>query len=153
MSHDRFFYVTYIRTTAPKLWEALIQPEFTRQYWSEVVQESDWTVGSDWKLMIPDGRVGDSGKVLEFDPPRRLSVSWRNEFIPGLREEGYSWCIYELETHGDLVRLTLTHEIDRTDSKLIAGVSTGWPMILSSLKSLLETGDAFDATKKWPEGM
>jgi len=113
MSHDRFIYVTYIRTTAPKLWEALIQPEFTRQYWSEVVQESDWAVGSDWKLMIPDGRVGDSGKVLEFDPPRRLSVSWRNEFIPGLHEEGYSRCTYELETHGDLVRLTLTHEIDQ----------------------------------------
>jgi len=153
MSHDRFFYVTYIRTTASKLWEALIQPEFTRQYWSEVVQESDWTVGSDWKLMIRDGRVGDSGKVLEFDPPRRLSVSWRNEFVPGLREEGYSRCTFELETHGELVRLTLTHEIDRADSKLIAGVSTGWPMILSSLKSLLETGDAFDATKKWPEGV
>jgi uncharacterized protein YndB with AHSA1/START domain len=149
-NHSRFLYVTYIRTTQEKLWEALIQPEFTRQYWSQVVQESDWKVGSDWKLMIPDGRVGDAGKVLEFDPPRRLSVSWRNEFLPGLREEGHSRCTYELETQGDLVRLTLTHEIDVDDSKLIAGVSTGWPMILSSLKSLLETGDA---TKKWPEGV
>ena len=100
--------------------------------------------------MIPDGRVGDSGKVLEFDPPRRLSVSWRNEFIPGLRKEGHSRCTFELEAQGDLVRLAVIHEIDREDSKLIAGVSTGWPMILSSLKSLLETGDAFEATKKWP---
>jgi len=147
---SRFLYVTYIRTTPQKLWDALIKPELTRLYWSEGVQESDWKVGSDWKLMIPDGRVGDSGKVLEFDPPRRLSVSWRNEFIPGLRKEGHSRCTFELEAQGDLVRLAVIHEIDREDSKLIAGVSTGWPMILSSLKSLLETGDAFEATKKWP---
>ena len=66
----------YIRTTPEKLWRALIEPEFTKQYWAGTWQESDWKVGSDWKIMIPDGRVGDSGKILEIDPPRRLVVSW-----------------------------------------------------------------------------
>ena len=58
---SKFVYVTYIRTTAEKLWDALTQPEFTRQYWVETWQDCDWTQGASWKLMIPDGRVGDSG--------------------------------------------------------------------------------------------
>src|SRR5690242_247256 len=80
MSDSRFVYVTYIRTTPQKLWDALIKPEFTRQYWVGTWQDSDWQPGSSWKLMIPDGRVGDSGEVLESDPPRRLVLKWRNEF-------------------------------------------------------------------------
>ncbi|MGH7022579.1 MAG: SRPBCC family protein [Caulobacteraceae bacterium] len=152
MTHDRFFYVTYIRARQEKVWRALIEPEFTRQYWNETYQESDWKVGADWKLMIPDGRVGDSGKVLEFDPPRRLSLSWQNQFVPDLKEEGHSRCTVELVTQGEVVRLTVTHEIDIEGSKLIAGVSQGWPMILASLKSLLETGAPFEASRRWPEG-
>jgi uncharacterized protein YndB with AHSA1/START domain len=153
MADNRFLYVIYIRAPQEKVWRALIEPEFTRVYWSQTHQESVWTVGSDWKLMIPDGRVGDTGQVLEFNPPNRLAVSWRNEFMPEIHAEGHSRCTFELETQGDAVRLTLTHEIDRENSKLIAGVSAGWPILLSSLKSLLETGDALEATKKWPEGL
>ena len=90
MSQSRFVYVTYIRTTPEKLWSALIEPQFTRQYWAGTHQESEWVVGADWKIMIPDGRVGDSGKVLEFTPPRRLVVTWRNEFMPELKSQwGY----------------------------------------------------------------
>ena len=66
----KFVYVTYIRTTPEKLWRALIDPEFTRQYWVETWQECDWKAGAPWKLMIPDGRVGDSGEVLEIEPAR-----------------------------------------------------------------------------------
>ena len=62
----KFVYVTYIRTTAEKLWRALIEPEFTRQYWAETTQECDWKLGSPWRIMIPDGRVADSGEVLVF---------------------------------------------------------------------------------------
>ncbi len=68
MSGSRFVYVTYIRTTPEKLWQALLDPEFTRQYWLGTWQDCDWKPGSDWKLMIPDGRLADSGKVLEIDP-------------------------------------------------------------------------------------
>src|SRR5437016_596263 len=75
----RFVYVTYIRTTAEKLWRALIEPEFTRQYWAETTQACDWKLGSPWRIMIPDGRVADSGEVLEIEPHQRLVLSWRNE--------------------------------------------------------------------------
>lgn len=147
----KFVYVIYIRTTAEKLWQALTEPEFTRQYWAATWQESDWKPGSSWRIMIPDGRVADSGEIVEIDPPRRLVLTWRNEFRPELHKEGYSRLTYELEQQGDTVRLMLTHEIDRPGSELIAAVSSGWPAILSSLKSLLETGESLEATRRWPE--
>lgn len=152
MTQSKFVYVTYIRTTPEKLWAALIEPQFTTQYWAGTYQVSDWKVGSDWKIMIPDGRIGDSGKVLEFDPPRRLVVSWRNEFMPDLKAEGYSTCTYQLEPAGTAVKLTLTHEIPVANSKMIGGVSEGWPHLLASLKSLLETGESLVESRTWPEG-
>ena len=72
MTDSRFVYVTYICTTPEKLWQALIEPEFTRQFWWGVWQESEWKPGASWRLMIPDGRVGDSGEILEIEPGRRL---------------------------------------------------------------------------------
>jgi uncharacterized protein YndB with AHSA1/START domain len=153
MADSRFVYVTYIRTTTEKLWRALIEPEFTRQFWCDTRQECEWKPGASWRLMIPDGRVGDSGEVLEIEPGRRLVLKWRNEFKPELRAEGDSRMTYELEQQGDSVKLTLIHEMDKPDSKLIEGVSTGWPAILSSLKSLLETGEALEMTRRWPKGV
>ena len=150
---SKFVYVTFIRTTSEKLWDALRKPEFTRQYWVETWQDCDWKIGSSWKLMIPDGRIGDAGEVLEFDPPRRFAVSWRNEFVLGMKEEGYSRATFTLEPMDDLVKLTVTHEMDRENSKLIEAVSGGWPGILSALKSLLETGDSFASSKTWPKGI
>jgi uncharacterized protein YndB with AHSA1/START domain len=151
MAASRFVYVTYIRTTPEKLWEALLRPEFTRQYWSGVYHEATWKVGEPWKLMIPDGRVGDSGQILEIDPPRRLVVSWRNEFVPELHEEGYSRASFLLEPIDSAVKLTVTHEMDKPASKLIDAVSNGWPSLLSSLKSLLETGESLPHTRNWPK--
>ena len=133
MAESRFVYVTYIRTTPEKLWQARPDPEFTRQFWVGTWQECAWKVGASWKLMIPDGRVGDSGEVLEFDPRRRLVLSWRNEFKPELHEEGYSRMTYTLEPQGESVKLTVLHEMGKPDSKLIEGVSNGWPHLLSSL--------------------
>lgn len=153
MTDSRFIYITYIRTTPEKLWAALIEPEFTRKYWAGTYQVSDWKPGSEWKNIIPDGRVGDSGKVLVFDPPRKLSITWRNEFMPELKAEGHSTCTYDLEPAGTAVKLTVTHEIGVPNSKLIGGVSEGWPHLLASLKSLLETGEPIIESTKWPEGM
>ncbi len=153
MAESRFVYVTYIRTTPEKLWRALIDPEFTRQYWCGITPESEWTPGASWRLMIPDGRVADSGQVLEIEPGRRLVLSWRNQFIPEMNDDQDSTMTCELKQEGDMVKLTLIHEMDKPDSKLIKGVSNGWPKILASLKSLLETGEALEATKRWPEGM
>ncbi len=153
MNDQTFVHVTYIRTTPEKLWRALTDPEFTRQYWAGCWQDCEWKTGASWKLMIPDGRVGDSGEILEIDPPRRLVISWRNEFRPELRAEGYSRMSIELELQGDMVKLTLIHEIDKPESKLIEALSSGWPLILASLKSLLETGESLEATRCWPEGL
>jgi uncharacterized protein YndB with AHSA1/START domain len=148
----RFVYVTYIRTTREKLWEALIKPEFTRQYWAETWQESDWEPGSPWRIVLADGRVADSGKIVEIDPPSRLVLTWRNEFRPELTEEGYSRLTYVIEQQGDMVKLVLTHEMEQPAAgKFIDAVSNGWPAILSSLKSLLETGAPLEATRKWPK--
>ena len=147
-----FVYVTYIRATAEKVWQALTEPEFTRKFWSGTWQEFDWKAGSPWRIMIPDGRVGDHGEVLEIEPHRRLVLSWLNEFKPELRAEGYSRMTYLLEPQGDMVRLTIRHEMDRPQSRLIEVVSSGWPLILASLKSLLETGELLAATRDWPKG-
>jgi len=153
MAESRFVYVTYIRTTPAKLWQALIDPEFTRRYWAATWQESEWKAGAPWRIMIPDGRVGDSGKVVEIEPEKRLVLSWRNEFQPELRAEGYSRLTYELEKVGESVKLTVIHEIDKPGSKFIEAVSSGWPHILSSLKSLLETGESLEETRRWREGI
>jgi len=103
--------------------------------------------------MIPDGRVADTGEILEFEPYRRIVLTWRNEFKPELRAEGHSRLTYELEQQQDSVKLTVLHEIDKTGSKFIQAVSQGWPPILSSLKSLLETGEALEVTRRWPKGV
>ena len=153
MDKSRFVYVTYIRTTPEKLWQALIEPEFTRQYWAETWQESEWKPGASWRIMIPDGRVADAGKVLEIELHKRLVLSWRNEFVPEMRAEGYSRLTYELERVGESVKLTVIHEIDVAGSKLIEATSSGWPHILASLKSLLETGESLMETRRWPEGV
>jgi uncharacterized protein YndB with AHSA1/START domain len=148
-----FVYVTYIRTTPEKLWQALIEPEFTRQFWADTVQDCEWKVGATWKLMIPDGRVADAGEVLEIEPHRRLVLSWQNQFVPELKAEGFSRLIYSLEQQDDMVKLTVTHQIGRPGSTFIEKVSGGWPLILSSLKSLLETGASLEATRCWPKDM
>jgi uncharacterized protein YndB with AHSA1/START domain len=138
----RYVYVTFIRTTAETLWTALTAADFTRQYWFGMHQECDWAAGSPWRLVFADGRIADAGEILESDPPRRLVIRWRNEFRPELTAEGYSRCTMELEPVEQVVKLTITHTIDRPASKLIEAVSGGWPRILSNLKSLLETGEA-----------
>jgi uncharacterized protein YndB with AHSA1/START domain len=137
---SQFVYVTYIRTTPEKLWEALISPEFNKQFWFGMHQESEWKPGAPWKLVFEDGRVADAGEVVEIDRPRRLVLKWRNEFKPELKAEGFSRCVMEIEPTGDTVKLTVSHSIEKDDAKFIQAVSGGWPKLLSSLKSLLETG-------------
>jgi uncharacterized protein YndB with AHSA1/START domain len=134
-------YVTFIRTTPERLWEALTDPQFTRMYWFGTAVESGWKKGAPWKLVSSEGAVTDSGEILEIDRPRRLVVRWQNEWKAELKAEGPGRCTFELEPVGSAVKLTITHEIERPESKLITAVSGGWPRVLSNLKSLLETGE------------
>jgi uncharacterized protein YndB with AHSA1/START domain len=142
MANDRFVYVTYIRTTPEKLWDALREPEFTRAYWFGNWQESGWKKGASWKLMAPDGSMNASGEIAEIEKPKRLIISWRGEKTPEQKAEGYSRCTYDIEPAGNgTVKLSVMHEIDRPNSIVIRAVSGGWPMVLSNLKSFLEVGD------------
>ena len=135
-----FVYVTYIRTTPEELWTALTTTEFMRKYWFDMRFESDWKAGSAWRLIFPDDRIADTGEIVELDRPRRIVLTWKNEFRPELAAEGHARCAIELEPQEGAVKLTISHTIERPDSKFIAAVSGGWPLILSNLKSLLETG-------------
>jgi uncharacterized protein YndB with AHSA1/START domain len=146
-SESRFVYVTYIRTTPEKLWAALTDPAWMRQYWLGAHAESAWTPGASWRLVFDDGRLADAGEILESDPPKRLVIKWRNEWKAELTAEGWSRCVMELSPEQDSVRLSVTHSIDRPESALIGAVSNGWPKILSNLKSLLETGEVVFAAR------
>jgi len=141
MARSTFVYVTYIRTTPERLWEALTtDAEFMKQYWFGVYCDSQWRAGAPWKMVHADGTITDVGEILEAEPPRRLVIRWQNQHRPELQAEGESRCTLELEPSGPAVKLSITHSIEREPSKLIEAVSGGWPKIMSNLKSLLETG-------------
>ncbi len=133
-------YVIYIAATPEKVWAALTLSSFTTQYFFGRSVESDWRTGSQWILRMPDGRVDVRGEIRESDPPRKLAVSWNVDWLESKLPE----CLvtYEIEPVGhDLVRLTMTeaHPMP-VPAHLLEGGRKGWPMILSGLKSLLETG-------------
>lgn len=140
MSKSEFVYATYIKTTPEKVWNALTNPEFIKQYWFGAICVSAWKAGSPWKLCFPDGQTADAGEIVESIPSRRLVIKWRNEWKPQFQAEGVSLCVFDIEPEGAAVKLTVTHSIDKTPSKFIEAVSGGWPKVLSNLKSLLETG-------------
>ena len=139
MHKPEFVYVSYIETTPEKLWEALTSSEFSRRYWWDTSVISDWKVGSPFSLVL-NGRTTDVGEILEADRPRLLSYTFHHILNEAARRERPSRVSFMLEPHGKLVKLTLTHEDFAEDSVILDGISKGWPAILSSLKTLLETG-------------
>src|ERR1700761_4193850 len=118
MSKPEFVYVTYIKTTPEKLWEALTSSAFSRRYWFGTELRSDFKVGSPF-AMVMDGEVTDSGEILEADRPRRLSYTFKHELDDDMRKEGATKVVFTLEPHGALVKLTLTHEKFAAGSKLL----------------------------------
>ncbi len=137
MDKPKFVYVTYIATTPEKLWEALTSGDFTEKYWFGSRIQSEWKVGSPFKINTGVADKDWLGKVLQCDPPRLLSYNFR---VSGSSEH-FSRVVFQLEQHGPLVKLTLTHdELDEKDEKFCKGISQGWPAVLSNLKSLLEGG-------------
>jgi uncharacterized protein YndB with AHSA1/START domain len=140
MAESTFVYVTYICTTPEKLWWALTDMEFIKQWWFGVRCESQWKAGSAWKLTYPDGTLTDDGAILEAEPGRRLVIRWQHEHNPELKAEGESRCTMELAPIQSAVKLSITHTIGHEPSKLIKALSNAWPMAVSNLKSLLENG-------------
>ena len=142
MSKPEFVYVTYIETSAEKLWQALTDGDFTERYWFGHRVTSDWKAGSPYKF-VKSGAPGLDGKVLVSDPPRLLSYSW-DCCSPEAQGERTSRVTFALEPHGKIVKLTVTHDELDDGGVTLHNVSAGWPMVLASLKSLLETGRALD---------
>lgn len=140
MDKPEFVYVTYIATTPEKLWAALTRGDFTKTYWYGRRIESDWTVGSPVRFFDHDTPVvTDSGVVLECDPLRRLVYTFRNELSDEALEQGHSRVSFTLEPQDGMVKLTLVHD-ELPDEQAARDFREGWSPILSSLKTLLETG-------------
>ena len=143
MLKPAFIYVSYIETTPEQLWEALTSSKFTTRYWWDTSLISDWKVGSRISLVLK-GKTTDVGEILLADRPRRLAYTFHHILNEAALKERPSRVTFALEPHGKLVKLTLTHEGFAGDSVVYDGISKGWPAILSSLKSLLETGEALE---------
>lgn len=140
MAKAVFVYVTYIATTPGKLWNALLDPKMTGRYWQHR-NVSDWKPGSPWEHRSCDerGTLGLVGKVVEFSPAKRLVLTWA---FPRdrARLEKHSRVTIEMARYRGVVRLTVKHDRLKAGSDMLKGITEGWPKVLSSLKSLLETG-------------
>lgn len=134
-------FVVYIRTTAEKLWDGLTTPEFTRRYFHATAIESDWKAGSPVTYKLPDGALAVEGKVLACERLKKLSISWAFRYSPDVAGDPPSRVTFEIEPVGDSCKLTVTHDEFATETATFKAVGGGWPGILSSLKSLLETGE------------
>jgi len=136
-----FVYVTYILTTPEKVFEAITRPDVTRRYWGHENVSSDWKTGSAWQHVRTDEAktVDLVGEVISSDPPRQLVISWANESQKDDPKQ-YSRVTFDIEPTGDMVKLTVTHEELQPGSGMFNGISKGWPLVLSSMKSFLETG-------------
>ncbi|NGO06550.1 metalloregulator ArsR/SmtB family transcription factor [Streptomyces sp. HC44] len=139
-----FVYVTYIESTPEKVWDALTDADLTAAYWGHS-NVSDWRVGSRWEHRRTDGSdIADVvGSVVESERPTRLVTTWAAPEDEG-QEDKYSKVSFDIRPHGGIVRLTVTHE-DLMDQADAADAASGWPAVLSNLKSLLETGSPLPA--------
>jgi uncharacterized protein YndB with AHSA1/START domain len=149
MSKPSFVYVTYIESTPEKVWQALTDSAFTRKYWVNHRNASDWKVGSEWRHEDYDDAslVDIMGHVVEISPPRHLVLTWASP-KDAKDPDKVSRVTFDIETYGDGVRLTVTHSDLEPDSAMLQGITRGWPLVLSSLKTLLETGKALPGTSK-----
>ena len=143
MTKPKLVYTTYIRSTPKKVWDAITQPKFARQYWGGLALVSDWKKGSTWDMATADEtpEIYTTGKVLEATPPKRLVMSW----IDPENRKDVSRVTYEIATVKDAVCLTMTHDRFKAGSTMPGRVNGGWPRVLSSLKSFLETGKGLAA--------
>jgi len=144
----RFVYVTYVLSTPEKVFEAITKPEIARRYWGHE-NVSDWQPGSEWQHVRADAErtVQLIGKVVEVTPPSRLVITWANASQTA-DPDSHSRVTFDIAEYDDMVRLTVTHDELEAGSGMEQGITRGWPLVLSSLKSYLETGRAIDVFAK-----
>src|SRR6201994_3226980 len=158
MTLDRFkpttIYTIYIAATPERVWQALTMAEFSRQYFFGNTVEIDLNVGGAFIVRAPDGSLHIGGEVFECDPSRRLTVTFNVNWPALIEKLGPTLVSYESEPAGSAVRLTMTESHDRPiDDDILSGGRQGWPAILSSLKSLLETGEPLTIKMAPPQRM
>jgi uncharacterized protein YndB with AHSA1/START domain len=143
-----FVYVTYILSTPEKVFEAITRADIARRYWAHE-NVSDWKPGSNWEhIRANDERTVELvGKVVEISPPTRLVITWANASQAD-DPASYSRVTFEIAEYEDMVRLTVTHDELEAGSGMATGIKKGWPVVLSSLKSYLETGRGLDVFAK-----
>jgi uncharacterized protein YndB with AHSA1/START domain len=143
-----FVYVIYILSTPEKVFEAITKPDIARRYWGHE-NISDWKPGSNWEhIRANDERTVELvGQVIEFSPSTRLIITWANA-SQASDPEAYSRVTFEIERYENMVRLTVSHDELEAGSGMAKGIKQGWPVVLSSLKSLLETGRGLDVFAK-----
>jgi uncharacterized protein YndB with AHSA1/START domain len=147
-------YTIYIAATPEKIWQALTTAEFSKQYFSGFAIEADLRVGGAFVARAPDGSVHISGEVVECTCPRKLTVTWNVNWPALVEKLGPTLVTYQIEPAGETVKLTLIQSHDRAiDEDILSGGREGWPAILSSLKSLLETGQALAIKMAPPQRM
>ena len=147
-------YTIYIAATPEQVWKALTTAEFSRNYFSGFAIEADLKVGGAFIARAPDGSEHISGEVIECDPPRKLTVTWNVNWPALVEKLGPTLVTYEIEPAGDVIKLTMLQSHDRDiGDDILSGGRTGWPAILSGLKSLLETGQALTIKMQPPERM
>ena len=142
----QFVYVTYIHATADRVWQALTDGDFTARYWGGLRITSDWHVGSSVRLLNPAGAAGAVGEVLEADFPNRLSYTFQMQISEATRSETPSRVTFELQPLEVVTKLTLTHD-HAVPGETYSNTSNGWPALMSSMKSLLETGEPLPFTR------
>lgn len=143
-----FVYVTYIRSTPEKVFEAITKPEVARRYWGHE-NVSDWKPGSTWQHVRDNEQrtVQLVGKVVEVSPPTRLVITWASP-AQAADQSSHSRVSFDIAPYEGMVRLTVTHDELEAGSAMAKGIQQGWPIVLSSLKSLLETGEGIDVFAK-----
>ena len=158
MNIDRFkpttVYTIYIASTPEKVWEALTSAELSRKYFFGNAVEVDLRVGGAYLVRQADGSLHITGEVIECVPLRKLTVTFNVNWPQLIEKLGPTLVTYEIEPAGEALRLTVTESHDRPiDDDILSGGRQGWPAILSSLKSLLETGEALTVKMAPPQQM
>ncbi len=137
----------YIRTSPEKLWQALKESSMTQQYFHGLSIDSEWKPGAGYRMASPTGELMIDGEILEIDPPRRLKMTFRAHWDEDAKLAAPSTITYTIEPAGDACKLTLMHEGLDPARTMAQSVRSGWSLILSSLKTLLETGEPLNASE------